>query len=107
MHKIDVKVNRKKGKIRDRSRGSRDEVVEFFFEHSENKPEPTSDVNINQKPQTLLDAVLLAKESSSSFMGFYMVQDEKIDTPVFLRKIDNETFFLLKLEIIRVMASTL
>ncbi|HOV15537.1 MAG TPA: ribosome-associated translation inhibitor RaiA, partial [Spirochaetota bacterium] len=98
VHKMDVKINREKTKIQDHSKASHDEVVEFFYEHEENKPEPTRVVEINQKPQKLSDAFLLAKDASINFMGFYFLQDGKTEVPVFLRKIDNDVFYLLQMK---------
>ncbi len=98
IHKMDVKINREKTKIQDHAKAGHEEVVEFFTQHEENKPEPTRVVDIVQKPQKLTDAYLLVKDAQINFMGFYPIEEIKPDTPCFLRKIDNDTFYLLKMK---------
>ena len=98
IHKMDIKINREKTKIQDHVKAGHEEVIEFFYEHEQNKPEPTRVVDINQKPQKLFDAYLLAKDAQINFMGFYLIQDGKNETPAFLRKIDSDTFYLLKMK---------
>lgn len=97
VHKMDVKINREKTKIQDHAKSTRQEVVEFFYEHENNNPEPTRFVDINQKPLKLFDAYLLAKDAQINFMGFLPVE-KKDSIPSFLRKIDEDTYYLLTMK---------
>ncbi|OHD12141.1 MAG: ribosomal subunit interface protein [Spirochaetes bacterium GWC1_27_15] len=95
VHKIDVKINREKSKIQDHSKASHEEVVQFFYEHEENMPEPTTEIEVDTKPTTLVDAYLMLKDESTEFIGFYLVNKEDNNSVAFLRKVSEDVFYLL------------
>ena len=98
IHKMDVKINREKSKIQNHNNLGHQEVVELFFEHDKNMPEPTKEISIEKKPTTLLDAYLQMKLDESTFHGFTLVQADNTVSPAFLRKIEDDHIYLYKQE---------
>jgi len=95
LHKIDVKINREKSKIKDHSKATHEDLVEFFNHHDEDQPEPTHEIAIDSKPTEFEDAYLQMKDSNKSFHGFTIVNNL---TPTFLRKLEDDVIYLFKKE---------
>lgn len=93
LHKIDVKINREKSKIKDHNKVGHEEFVEFFNEHEENKAEPTNTVSLSSKPTDIQDAYLALKDSRIDFMGFTNITDL---SSAFLRKLDDDIIYVFK-----------
>ena len=93
LHKIDVKINREKSKIKEQTKGSREEVVEFFFNHEEDKAEPSLEVVVDSKPTEIIDAYLQMKSSDMDYFGFTLVDGLQ---SAFLRRIGEDVFHLFK-----------
>lgn len=95
MHKIDVKINREKSKIKDHSKATHEELVEFFNHHDEDKPEPTTVVELDGKPTQIDDAYLQMKDAIHDFHCFTLVDDL---SPAFFRKLEDDIVYLFKKE---------
>lgn len=98
IHKMDVKINREKSKIQKHSNLGHQEIVELFFEHDKNMPEPTKEIAIEKKPTALMDAYLQMKLDGSTFHGFTLIQADNSVSPAFLRKIEDDHIYLFKQE---------
>ncbi len=96
IHKMDVKVNREKTKIQDHSKLSHEEMVNFYTEHDENKPEPTQHVMLHSKPSTMQDAYLQMNVEGLDFFGFNFIDEKANIAPAFLRKLDDDVLYLFK-----------
>jgi len=96
IHKIDVKINREKNKIQSHAKPGHEEFVEFFNQHEEKKPEPTTIVEINIKPTTISDALLQMKNSNTDFYGFYLLEEKQDANPAFIRRLDDNVVYLFK-----------
>ncbi|MCK4796170.1 MAG: ribosome-associated translation inhibitor RaiA [Spirochaetes bacterium] len=98
VHKIDVKIIREKSKLQKHNKLGHQEVVEFFYEHENNVPEPTKNIGLFNKPITLLDAYLQMKVEGVDFYGFNLLQGDDMITPTFLRILDDNVVYLFKKE---------
>ena len=96
VHKMDVKINREKGKIQSHSKPGGEDFVEFFNQLEENNPEPTEYIVMNKKPTALQDAYLLMKQNQNDFFGFNLISDKEEASPAFLRKLDDNVVYLIK-----------
>ncbi len=96
VHKMDVKINREKGKIQSYSKPGVEDFVEFYNQLEENNPEPTEYVVMNKKPTALQDAYLLMKQNQNDYFGFNLISDKEEAAPAFLRKIDDDVVYLIK-----------
>lgn len=96
VHKMDVKINREKGKIQSHSKPGVEDFVEFFNQLEENNPEPTEYIVMNKKPTALQDAYLLMKQNQNDYFGFNLMNDNEEAAPAFLRKLDDNVVYLIK-----------
>jgi len=96
IHKIDVKINREKTKMQKHNNLSHQEIAEFFTHHESNKPEPTRNIQINNKPSTLTDAFLQMNVEGNDFYGFILIESDTKIAPAFLRKLDDDIIYLFK-----------
>ena len=90
IHKMDVKINREKSKIQKHNNPGHEAVIEFFYEHEKNNPEPTKNISIYNKPLTLLDAFLQMKNDKNHIFGFNLINENNLISPAFLRILDND-----------------
>jgi putative sigma-54 modulation protein len=94
VHKMDIKINREKTKIQDHhSKAGHEDMVDFYYEHDKDMPEPTNSVNIDTKKMTLKDAISEMKNQKAEFYGFYSTEDKSIS---FLRMTHEDALYLLK-----------
>jgi len=96
VHKMDVKINREKGKIQSYSKPGVEDFVEFYNQLEENNPEPTEYVVMNKKPTALQDSYLLMKQNQNDYFGFNLISDKEEAAPAFLRKLDDDVVYLIK-----------
>jgi ribosomal subunit interface protein len=96
IHKMDVKINREKTKIQKHNNLGHEAVVEFFYEHEKNNPEPTKKVNMFYKPLTLIDAFLQMKNDNNHIFGFNLINENKSISPAFLRILDNDIVYIFQ-----------
>lgn len=96
IHKMDVKINREKSKIQDHSNIAHEKTIDFFYEHDNDKPEPTKFVDLSIKPTTLLDAYLKMKLEEKDFYGFNLIEENENIAPAFLRKLEDDVIYLFK-----------
>jgi ribosomal subunit interface protein len=96
IHKMDVKINREKSKIQDHGGLNHEQTIEFFYEHESNKPEPTRNIAVKDKPTTLSDAYLEMNEDHIGFFGFKMIDDDESISIAFLRKLEDDIIYLFK-----------
>lgn len=96
IHKMDVKINREKSKIQNHNNLNHQELVNFFFEHQEDKPEPTKSVSVNSKPATLMDAYMQMEMDKNDFYGFNLIHENDHVAPAFLRKLEDNVIYLFR-----------
>ena len=96
IHKMDVKINREKTKIQKHNNPGHEAVVEFFYEHEKNNPEPTKNIKIFNKPLTLIDAFLQMKNDKNQIFGFNLINENNSISPAFLRMLDNDTIYIFQ-----------
>jgi putative sigma-54 modulation protein len=93
IHKIDIKINKDKKKLQNHHHAGHEEVVNFFTHHEEDKPEPTREFSIIQKPTPLDEALLQIKETDKDCFGFVLLQEGSQPTPAFLRRLDGDVLY--------------
>jgi putative sigma-54 modulation protein len=96
VHKMDVKINREKSKIQKHNNMGHEQMIEFFFHHDKNDPEPTRNIPIKNKPATLIDAYLEMKLENQDFLGFNLIEEDSDVAPAFLRRLDDDIVYLFK-----------
>jgi ribosomal subunit interface protein len=96
IHKMDIKINREKSKIQKHSNLGHEAVVEFFYEHEKNNPEPTKNISIFNKPLTLLDAFLHMKNDNNHIFGFNLLNENNSISPAFLRMLENDIIYIFQ-----------
>lgn len=96
VHKIDVKINRKKNKIQSHSQPTHEEFVQFFNHHERKEPEPTEIIEIDTRPLILKEAFLQMKNNNKDFYGFYLLENNSNSFPSFLRILDDHILYLFK-----------
>lgn len=98
VHKMDVKINREKSKIQEHNGIDHEKIVDFFYEHEENNPEPTKNISISNKPMTIIEAVLEMKLDNQEFFGFQLIEDKSNISIAFLRVLPDNTIYIFKQE---------
>ena len=94
VHKMDIKINREKTKIQDHhSKAGHEDLVDFYYEHDKDMPEPTITVNTDISTISLENALGELKKNKTEFFGFYPVDDKNI---AFLRMSDDDAVSLFK-----------
>lgn len=96
VHKMDIKINREKSKIQQHNNPGHEAIVDFFYEHETNNPEPTINIEIFKKPLTLIDAYMQMINDNNHIFGFNMINDDSKIAPAFLRKVDEKIIYLLQ-----------
>ncbi len=96
VHKMDIKINREKSKIQQHNNPGHEAVIDFFYEHEKDNPEPTRNIEIYKKPLTLIDAFMQMKNDNNPIFGFNLISDDSKIVPAFLRKIDDDIIYLLQ-----------
>ena len=99
VHKMDVKINREKGKFQehDKQGQTHEDFVQFFNEHDTDTPEPTNIIDLSPKATALTDAFMQMKETNFEFFGFNMFDEDANEkpSPAFIRKIDNDIYYII------------
>jgi putative sigma-54 modulation protein len=96
VHKMDVKINREKSKIQKHKNLGHEAVVDFFYEHEKNNPEPTKKVDFFNKPLTVSDAFLQMKNGNNHIFGFNLIDKNDSIAPAFLRELDDNLLYLFQ-----------
>jgi putative sigma-54 modulation protein len=97
VHKMDIKINREKTKIQDHhSKAGHEDMVDFYYEHDKNMPEPTVSVESDKKEMKLQDALQELKNNKDDFFGFIEKDNGKKESLSFLRQTHEDVVYLLK-----------
>lgn len=98
IHKLDTKIQREKSRIQDHNTPGHMEIIEKLDEHEITQAEPVRQVELEQKPATLSDAILQMNMKNIDYYGFNLLDENEKCAPALLRKADDETTFLFKKE---------
>jgi len=96
VHKIDTKIQREKTRIQDHSGSGHEGMNEDLVKEKEEKEPAVKLIDITKKPTTLTDAYLQLGIEEDGVFGFNLINEQNIIAPAFLRKVEDETVYLLK-----------